>query len=108
LGQAVTKEDEVGPELDAEGTAERLAWSVLDFDVADLRVRGEQAGELGREGLAVRAPGCSEIDKHEALGAIDFFASGWGVRWFGVGHDRCSLELVAKEWCWISRSREMS
>jgi hypothetical protein len=95
---AVAEEDEVGPEFDAEGTAEGPAWGVLDFDVTDLGMGGEGEGDFWGEGLAVRAPGGAEFEEKKALGLVDPVAGGLLGGFVGTGHDRCSCVRAARDW----------
>ena len=59
---AVAKEDQGRPELHAERATQRFARSVLDLQVLDLGVLGEQRGQAGGKGLAMAAPGCAEFE----------------------------------------------
>ena len=75
---AVAEEDEGGPELDAEGAAEGLAFAVLDREVEDVWVLCEGGAHGAADGLAVRSPLGAELEHHGAGQAVDFIAGGFG------------------------------
>lgn len=58
---AITQQDEIGPELDAEGSAQRPALAVLDLDVVHLRKRLQQRFQRPLDCLAVAARACAEL-----------------------------------------------
>src|SRR5207302_1472231 len=89
----VAQEDEIRPQFDLEGTAERPALAVLDLDVAHRRVAREQFAQVRLQRLAMRAPVGTEFHDDRSRQAVDRLARRLGTGEGGF-HFRLSLSNV--------------
>jgi hypothetical protein len=89
---SVAQEDERGPQLDAEGTAERAARPVFDLEMPHARLLGQGGLDHRLGGTAVTAPAGAELKHGSAGKGFDVAARrGFGgvVAWAGHGGSRC-------------------
>src|SRR5439155_2995910 len=90
----VAQKDEVRPELDAEGAAQRLALAVLDLDVSHGGKLVQQRGQVGGKAEAMAAPERAELQQDRPGRSVDLFASRFTL--FGLSARRHVLLTSAK------------
>jgi hypothetical protein len=72
----VAQKDKVRPEPHPEGSSQRLAFAVFDFDVPDGWVLMKKGRHLRLERLAIPSPFRAEFEQQRAGGLINVL-SGW-------------------------------
>src|SRR5262249_50555752 len=71
---AVPQEHQGRPKFDVKGSAERLAFAVLDREMADTRILTEQGRQLRPQNTAVRSPLRAEFENCRPLHLINIRA----------------------------------